>query len=272
MTVVVPRPAATTVVVRDTQGALEVLMLRRSLVASFMPGSYVFPGGAVDADDASPRSLQRCEETAAALARRFRMPVHARATAVAALRECFEECGLWLGTNLRAGDAPARAALQAARRDLQAGTHSLTELSERLALPLATGSLRPWSHWITPEGLPKRFDTRFFVAAMPAGQAASVDAGETTTLAWWRPAESLAKHGRGEIALQFATVHTLKSLLPFSCAADLIKHAARQRDIPSYLPRVEHDHDGRRRVLLPGDAGKSHFKSATQKPESYSHT
>jgi glyoxylase-like metal-dependent hydrolase (beta-lactamase superfamily II)/8-oxo-dGTP pyrophosphatase MutT (NUDIX family) len=251
MAVVVPRLAATTLVVRDTDGALEVLMLRRSLAASFMPGSYVFPGGAVDPSDGRAHSLRRCEEAPGALARRLRMPVDAPATVVAALRECFEECGLWLGMDSpRGGDA----ALRAARADLQAGTHSLAALSERLGVSLATRSLHAWSHWVTPVGVPRRFDTRFFVAAMPAGQQPSVDAGETTALAWWRPADALARRERGEIALEFATVRTLESLLPFARAAELLEHAARRHEIVAQHPRIARGRDGERRVLLPSDA------------------
>ncbi len=98
---VVPRPAATTLIVRDGDDGVEVLMVRRSPSASFMPGAYVFPGGAVDAADGAEPALARLDEPAAALQRRIGTVTHvgdaAAAFAVAALRETFEECGLWLG-------------------------------------------------------------------------------------------------------------------------------------------------------------------------------
>ena len=100
----IARPAATTLVIRDVANELQVLMLRRSLAASFMPGSYVFPGGAVDAGDGSTRTEGRCLETRADAALRVGIEEPSRGDAlafmVAALRECFEECGLWLGAGV----------------------------------------------------------------------------------------------------------------------------------------------------------------------------
>ncbi|MCL4699145.1 MAG: NUDIX hydrolase, partial [Burkholderiaceae bacterium] len=99
---IVPRPAATTLVVRDAPGGagLEVLMVRRSPQATFMPGAYVFPGGAVDAADGSDAAVALCDEPAEAMAARIgtvtQVGAQAPAFVVAALRECFEECGLWL--------------------------------------------------------------------------------------------------------------------------------------------------------------------------------
>ena len=110
------RLAATTLVVRDGASGPEVLMVRRSMQAIFMPGAYVFPGGAVDPVDGSPASERMCDESAAALVRRIGTVTQvgdaALGYAVAALRECFEECGLWLGapaaTPLRWGDLRAQ--------------------------------------------------------------------------------------------------------------------------------------------------------------------
>ena len=196
---VVPRPAATTLVVRDAPAGtgLEVLMVRRSMQASFMPGAYVFPGGAVDAADGHDAAREACDETAEALVRRIgevtQVGAQGLAFAVAALRECFEECGLWLAPP--GGSRPDEAARRAALRARLPGGDPLPALAREAGWPLATSTLQPWSHWVTPVGLPKRFDTLFFVAAAPPGQAPSVDEGETTTLAWVHPPAALNPFG-----------------------------------------------------------------------------
>lgn len=216
---VVPRAASTTLVLRDGAHGPEVLMVKRSPHASFMPGAYVFPGGAVDAADANADA----GETAAALAERIGRIAgvgdRALAHAVAALRECHEECGLRLGS---------------------------------------TQVLQPWSHWVTPLGLPKRFDTLFFVAPAPQGQTPRPDAGETTTLEWVAPRSALASHAAGGFPMEFATVATVRSLLPFADATvqAVLEHAAAQRALPPLHPRLRLD--AARHVvgvLLPDEPG-----------------
>jgi 8-oxo-dGTP pyrophosphatase MutT (NUDIX family) len=231
-------------------------MVRRSLQASFMPGAYVFPGGAVDEADGSADHQAASDEPAERLARRIGAVTgvgdRALAYAVAALRECFEECGLWLGAPDHhapaAGWAPLRARLHAGE--------TLAALAAVAGLPLATSGLQPWSHWVTPVGLPKRFDTLFFVAPAPAGQVPEVDAGETTTLAWVHPPAALAALARGDFPMEFATVSTVESLRPFNSAAALLDHAAAQTSLPPLHPRLKLDANGHMAgVLLPGQAG-----------------
>lgn len=250
---VMPRPAATTLVLRDSAVGPEVLMVRRSPQASFMPGAYVFPGGAVDAGDAVAGAV--CDEATAQLAARIGTVTgvghEAPAYAVAALRECFEECGLWLGT-----DAPLPA-LADWRARLHAGT-PFAALAAAAGLLLHTSALQPWSHWVTPLGLPKRFDTLFFVVRAPAAQVPAVDAGETTSLAWVAPALALQQHAERAFPMEFATVSTVRSLLPFAGrdVNALLAHAAAQRALPPLHPRLVLD--GQRQVTgvrLPGDAG-----------------
>ena len=223
---VVPRAASTTLVVRDGPSGLEVLMVRRSLQASFMPGAYVFPGGAVDAADAAVT----CDEDDATLLARIGdvtgVGAQARAYAVAALRECEEECNLRLG-------------------------------ADRVAPGMAcTSVLQPWSHWVTPVGPPKRFDTLFFIAPEPPGQTPKVDEGETTTLAWVHPAAALAERAQGGFPMEFATVKTVESLVGFATAAAILAEAASRRHLPPLHPRVVFGADGSfRGVLLPGQPG-----------------
>lgn len=254
---VVPRHAASVLVLRDGPSGLEVLMVRRSPHASFMPGAYVFPGGAVDAGDGEAGD-DAIDEGANALGKRIGTvtgidSAAAAALAVAALRECFEECGLWPGA-----PAEAATALPALRARLHAGA-GLAELARTAGFRLATSALQPWAHWLTPLGLPKRFDTLFFACRAPADQQASVDAGETTTLAWVAPAQALAEHKSGHFAMEFATVRLVESLLPFATSgvAALLDAAASRRDpLPLVSPRLQLDAERRiRGILLPGQPG-----------------
>ena len=259
-TAVIPRPAATTLIVRDGEPGLEVLMVRRSMQASFMPGAYVFPGGAVDAADGSEAHVTACDESADQITRRIgavtQVGEAALAYVVAAMRECFEECGLWLGAPDH--HAPADGGWASLRARLNAGEPLAALAAAAAGGPLATSALQPWSHWVTPVGLPKRFDTLFFVARAPAGQVPEVDAGETTALAWVHPPAALAAQIRGEFQMEFATVRTLESLLPFATtgSAALLAHAAAHEALPPLHPRLQRSADGRiTGVLLPGQAG-----------------
>jgi 8-oxo-dGTP pyrophosphatase MutT (NUDIX family) len=269
---VVPRPAATTLVVRDGPEGLEVLMVRRSPNASFMPGAYVFPGGAVDEADGAVAAAGALDEAIAHVEQRIGavtgVGLQACAFAVAALRECFEECGLWLLPALRpeapaAGlrdpaQVPPASLLRGLRRRLHAG-EAFAALAAQAQLPLATSVLQPWSHWVTPLGLPKRFDTLFFVAAAPPDQAPSADEAETTTLAWVHPAAALAAHRGGGFPMEFATVQTMQSLAPFASrpAAALLAQAASHTHLPPLQPRLHLAPDGSRplAILLPGQPG-----------------
>lgn len=261
---VAPRAASTTLVVRDGARGFEVLMVRRSASASFMPGSYVFPGGAVDLADASADAGAACDESPAALAARIGAVTgvgeQAQAYAVAALRECFEECGLWLG----AFDADTPVEWHALRSRLHGGD-TLAAVARAANASLATSALQPWSRWVTPVGLPKRFDTLFFVARAPAGQLPEPDAGETTALAWVAPVDALRRHVQDAFPMEFATVQTMLSLRPLA-AADvdaLLGHAAAQRQLPAVHPRLLLDAQGFvSGVVLPGQPGYGEALSA----------
>lgn len=254
-----PRPAATTLILRDGGAGLEVLMVRRSMQASFMPGAYVFPGGAVDEADASAACLAVCDESVEVLTARIGGPTQvgdqAAAFAVAALRETFEECGLWLGTG--SGRAPAGAQREQHRARLRDGA-ALAGIAAVAGLALHTSVLHPWSHWVTPLGLPKRFDTLFFVAPWPGDQHPREDAGETTALEWVSPPEALARHAEGGFPMEFATVSTVRSLVPFAGrgVAALLEHARTLRDLGPRHPRLRVGAGGRiEQVLLPGEPG-----------------
>jgi hypothetical protein len=129
-------------------------------------------------------------------------------------------------------------------------------LAAEAGYPLATSALQPWSHWVTPVGMPKRFDTLFFVAQAPLGQHAAADLAETTALSWIHPAAALAAHARGEFQMEFATVTTVRSLLPWADAGvrELLAHAASLRELPAVHPRLRRSLDGKIvGVVLPGE-------------------
>lgn len=269
------RPSAALVLARDRAGGgIEVFMVRRHAASPFMPDVYVFPGGSVtEGDYAAERTPGLCvpvEDGPTALGHGVR---------VAALRECFEEAGVLLarpgvshhgGTEARrehgdGGEAQNTASVAhamaipsdaiaryAAYRDaLNEGSVTLAEIATREGLTLATDLLQYWAHWIAPEALPRRFDTRFFLAAMPVGQRAAHDRLETTEGAWVRPEDALASGVRGDFPLVFATIHQLRALTGLSGVADAYQRFA-HRSVEAIMPRIV-QRDGQEVILLPGE-------------------
>ena len=261
------RDAATIMLVRDGRGedgpALEVCMVRRHLDSDFVGGAYVFPGGKVDVDDGSQRAQQVCvgrdDASASAL---LGVDRGGLAFWVAALRECFEEAGVLLayppgsavGGPLLEPDANDRRRLARWRSKLNARSVSFVDMCEAEGLRLAVDRVLYFSHWITPEGAPKRYDTRFFVAAMAPGQEAIHDDHETVDTVWVRPSEALARAAAGEFDLIFPTMKNLEAIGRFATASDLLAAAAAADTVPAVLPRVVADGRGFR-ILLPGDDG-----------------
>jgi 8-oxo-dGTP pyrophosphatase MutT (NUDIX family) len=191
------RPAASLILLRrggrHTDRGVEILLVRRGQGARFMPGVWVFPGGAVDAADAG-------DDEAAHMA--------------CAVRELREEASI----------------------ELAPGTELLA-----------------WSRWITPELVPVRFDTRFYVALAPPHSPPRPDGREMTEAGWFAPAEALERHAAGELDLVFPTIKHLESLVPYSSSAEVLE-AARDRDVAPVMPRVVGEGDDRR-VVLPGEPG-----------------
>ena len=219
-----PRPAATVLLLRDGPTGLEVLMTRRSMHASFAPGAYVFPGGTLDPADrvvaASPLAVARDDQDP-----------EQRAYAWAALREAFEELGILLadtGARASAGASPH----WPSGRDVEAMQRTPeSDLAEQLAArgwSARLDRLHWWSHWITDRDLPKRFDARFFVAAMPEGQVPIADEGEQFEPVWVHPADGLERHARGEFNIIFPTIRTLRQLTAFGGVAQVLERAREQ--------------------------------------------
>lgn len=230
----VPRPAATVVLMREGADGPEVMMLQRTQGAAFLAGAYVFPGGALDATDGEARTLARVTGFSDAEANRL-LGLQAGGLAywVAAMRECFEEAGILLAHD-ESGRAvsPARVEqLARFRAPLNAGELAFADFLERERLTLPAGELAYIGHWITAPGRPRRFDTRFFVAAAPQGQSGSHDASETIHHVWIRPHEALARGERGEIELVFATKHTLAELAQFEHPRRAVEYARAKPEV-----------------------------------------
>ena len=250
----VPRLSASVVVLRDGPSGLEVLMLRRAERANDQnSGAAVFPGGLLDPQDSLHHALCSGLDDAQA-SRLLGVPANGLDYWLAAVRECFEECGLLYArgadgrpAHLDTLSADERRAL---RHALHAGEQDLVALSQRFGVTLDAGALTYLSHWITPPGRPKRFDTRFFVAVAPTGQQAVADETETTELMWLSPQEALSPE-RG-LKLLNVTEVTLKQLAGFSRAADVIAHAAAQPLAPAIRPVVGSGERGPA-VVMPGE-------------------
>ena len=251
-TLLTPRPAATLILARDGAEGPEVFLMQRTLTANFVAGAYVFPGGALDPGDADPYWADNAEgytdrEASGALG----LDQGGLAYWIAAIRECFEESGLLLAFDA-GGAAPEPTELAALRARVAAGEMDFNTLCRQRGLRPALSALRYFSHWITPPGLPRRFDTRFFLAAAPAEQTATPDQVETINHAWLRPADALDLQKRGEIDLVFATIQTLKALSQFDSVDAMLRHAEGLDAVPALMPRASTGSKGRR-MLLPGD-------------------
>lgn len=260
---VTPRPAATVMVVRDGAAPgspLQVLMLRRTLSADFVGGAHVFPGGAVDTADGEQRAQRLCRgRTDAAASTTLGIASGGLAYWVAAIRECFEEAGLLFactedGAPLDYSDDAVIERFAHHRLALNKRERSFVDVCESEGLFLPVGSLHYFAHWITPEGSPRRYDTRFFVTGAPPGQTPGHDAGETIADLWVRPADALARHRAGEMDLILPTIRNLQAIGRFATTAELLEAASTAGDVPTVLPRVVADGGGVR-LLLPGDPG-----------------
>jgi glyoxylase-like metal-dependent hydrolase (beta-lactamase superfamily II)/8-oxo-dGTP pyrophosphatase MutT (NUDIX family) len=241
------RNAASLLLLRDAQEgrSVEVLMLRRAeRDGDLRSGAAVFPGGVLDPRDRDAHGHCLGPDDAEA-SLRLRLEQGGLDYLVAAVRETFEEVGLLLADRM-----PPEADLLGWRERLQSGEVSMAQFCQAHALRLDLRGLAYHSHWLTPPGMPKRFDTRFFAARAPAGQTAVADYGEALELMWLTPQAALRPE-RG-LKLLPVTRRTLQDLGRFSTAADALAEAAGRRDIRLTLPRLGRGSRGAR-VVLPDE-------------------
>lgn len=219
-----PRPAATVMFVRDGVAGVEVFMLRRVATMAFAPRMMVFPGGRVDPRDAEP-GLPWAGPTPAEWAVWLETDEPtARELVAAAVREVFEECGVLLA----GPDADTVIADVASehwreqRRRLLAHEASLSHVLADHDLVLRSDLLGYRAHWVTPEFEERRYDTRFFCAAVPAGQVADDQTTEADLADWVRPCDLLESWRRGEALMLPPTVVAVEDVAAASSAAALI--------------------------------------------------
>lgn len=244
------RDAATVALLRDATDGPEVYLLRRVRAMAFAGGMHVFPGGSVDPADAHA-SVAWSGPPPSAFADAFACdePL-ARALVCAAVRETFEESGVLL-----VGPSPDEVLAdvstdewEAERAALEAREQSLSDLLARRGLVLRADLLRPLAHWITPEVEPKRFDTRFFVARVPAGQVCREVGGEADQRLWLRPQQALDQ----QLGMLPPTAVALAGL---ASHADVESALDARRIIRPVLPKLVVAEDDSVAFLLPGDPG-----------------
>ncbi|HQZ34886.1 MAG TPA: NUDIX hydrolase [Ilumatobacteraceae bacterium] len=218
------KAAATVMLVRDTTSGLEVFMLRRTQNAAFAGGMYVFPGGKVDPADGEGDEAYR----------------------VAAVRECYEEAGVLLAVDADGKMVSDGHPALAHRHAVHEGDVDVRALAAEYGLRLAT-DLLPWmSHWITPKGeMARRFDTRFFMAASPAGQSSYHDDNETVASMWVRPADAIQQFEAGELLLMPPTVTNLSFLDVHVSVSAAMESAWAVGTPPCILPKIRLTPEGR---------------------------
>ncbi len=201
-------------------------MTRRSSQASFAPGAFVFPGGVVDPADGSAMATKLSRARSGQSSDQLQF-------AVAAIREAFEELGVLLAT---AGGLPISQTLIDGM-DRAAGADFLAQVSDR-GLLLSVDEVWWLAHWITDRDLPKRFDARFLVARMPAGQEPAADNGEQFEPVWISPKEALRRHDAGDFALIFPTIRTLRRMARWSSVDELLAACSEEGPMWRSCPRA----------------------------------
>jgi 8-oxo-dGTP pyrophosphatase MutT (NUDIX family) len=254
-----PRPASAVMLLREGRAGkgIEVFMVRRVVQSEFMPDVYVFPGGSITADDrAAEQTDGLCSPAAETVADPEGRTALGTGTRAAAIRELFEEAGILLAyragsEELLAIGAEEQLRFATYRSAFHARQGSLVELARREGLQLASDRLHYFAHWVTPQGMPRRFDTHFFLAAAPAAQEAVYDRLETSDGLWIAPAEALERSRRGDFPLVFATLHQLRDLAAFSSLSEALTFAATHY-VALKQPRLVQE-GGSYRVYLPDD-------------------
>ncbi len=251
-----PSPAATVLVVRGGTDALEVLLLRRRPDSGFVPGAYVFPGGAVDPAD-HQSDVHGCTDGPDDRTASWQLGLASGGLGhrVAAVRECFEEAGILFAATPRGPvEAEVVSGLQDQRHALDSGHTDIAVLCSSNQLTLSTAQLRPFAHWVTPAGPPRRYDTRFFLALAPEGQVATPDGTEVVDACWLAPSDALARSSGGKLPLIQPTRRSLEALACFDSAGALL--AAMDATLEVGVQAVD-DRGGRRLALTESERARA---------------
>ena len=262
--IVTPKDAATIMLLRPCHSAsdrhFEVLMVLRHPQNKFVADSYVFPGGALDTQDGANFFESHCRGIDRARAERIipDMPSPARALAawVAAVRETFEEVGMMLAYDQKGsllsltGEEAER--FSRYRHDLNAGKTDFERIISAEKLTLATDRIFYYSHWITPEASPIRYNVRFFAARAPEGQVPLHDGFELTRHVWITPQEALRDNAKGKFRMVLPTIMTMKELSLFRSLEDVMQ-STRNKQIPAILTRLIKKGDEIVEIMPDGD-------------------
>lgn len=263
-----PRPASTVLLLREQSTGFEVFLLRRHQESVFMASNYVYPGGAVDKDDADEVLLDHCT-VCTTVGESDAYSRNLLVYRIAAIRELFEEAGVLLayrkdGTPLRTLDEPERENFARYRIELNAGQINFLQLLAKENLILALDSLFYLAHWITPEARPIRFDTRFFVALHPSGQEASPDWEETTDGIWIAPRAALEANIIGSLPLSPPTLKTLEDVAFYDALQPFFESLRNEEKRIAVLPVVIKN-AGEDVLIFPWDPDYEEFKKDTLK-------
>lgn len=239
---VTPKPSATIVLARDSDQGPEILLVKRRAGDAF-GDSYTFPGGVLDDDESTARhfctGLSPDEADTVLGTDSGGLDYYS-----AVVRELYEETGVLLG---------AETSIDASfRGQLHDGTLQWADLLQQHDLSVPCDALHYFTHWITPSALPKRWTTRFFLAAMPEGQEVQPDGSEITDYCWATAADALASAASGDRKIPYPTRKTIEAFIGMRSVAALIEWA-RQRQaegIPAIQPEIRAD-DGKRRIFMP---------------------
>ncbi|MFG2618978.1 NUDIX hydrolase [Streptomyces sp. NPDC048507] len=240
LTPVAPKRAATVMLLRDAPDGPAVHMLRRRASMAFAGGAYAYPGGGVDPRDEDLRIGWAGPDRDAWAERLGTDAATAQAIVCGAVRETFEEAGVLLAgesAGTVVGDTTGDD-WEADREGLVARAFSFAEFLDRRGLVLRSDLLGAWARWITPEFEPRRYDTWFFVAALPQGQRTRNASTEADRTVWIRPTEAAARYDAGELLMMPPTISTLRSLQPHPTASAALAAAALQ-DLTPVLAQAE---------------------------------
>ncbi len=235
--VAVPVPAATILLLRDAPEGLEVFMVKRHHQIDFVAGALVFPGGKIEKGD-SEAALQAHFDGGDGWSNEM------RALGAGAIREAFEESGIFLARDTRTGDfvsAERLEELQHYRAPLDKREVALADVLQKENLRLALDQLVHFAHWITPANMPKRFDTHFFLAVSPTGHAGSHDGRESVDSIWITPNGAISDRKKWNVI--FPTKLNLMKLAN-SATVDAAISAARSDKVLPVTPWVENGPDG----------------------------
>lgn len=254
----VPVPAATVLMLRDSPAGLEVFMVVRHHQIDFASGALVFPGGKVAPGDEAVRD--RCTGAEALDDTQFSLQV-------AAIREAFEECGILLASERGSPDlisGKRLATLDHYQVPLAKGEMTIGEFLEKEDLVLQLNELHHFAHWITPEMMPKRFDTHFYVAVAPVDHIAVHDGHESVDSVWIKPEQALKEAEAGQRTIIFPTRLNIEMLAESQSVAEALNDA-QQRTIVTVTPWTDKRADGMYLCIQP-EAGYSISEEKMQGP------